>query len=995
MPISFSYGLLHAPRFSTVTAAFFHHAATRPDDIAARDLSMEPPASITYGELASRSARLAHKLRELGVVPGDRVPLVVKRGIDMLVGIMSVLSCRAQYVPLDGTVVPDATLQFVLDQTRGCTVLALRSTLHRLKQMPGSKVIAIDEINYDETDHYSFHRVPPCPVRPDDGCYVIYTSGTSGTPKGVDVTHQNVTNLICQSPGDLGIKPGTRVGQVLSISFDMAAWEMLGCLVNGGTLILRGSNWQKALQEIDVLVCTPSILAKYTPADYPNIKLVATAGEPSSQKLADAWASHCTYYNCCGPTETTIVNTMHKHQPGQPLSIGVPTPNNNVYLIGNDNLPVGIGEIGVMWAGGLGVTRGYVALPQTTAEKYVFDTFKNDRSKMYNTGDLCRWNADGSIEILGRADDQVKVKGFRVELDGVAASLDSCPSVQRAAAVLVDGEIHGFLTPQDCDLEVVVKSIKSRQPYYAIPSQFHLLDSLPMTSNGKIDKKALMAKGAAADWNSLSSQETSSVPIRYPKAAYLGHSRSDSSASTLTQNSSASERSDVTAVEDDIDLEAALPEKRMRKHFRGLRYRALIVYRRLFTLVGVFNIAATMALVFSGIQREWISTIIAINLAIAVLIRQDFVINALYTIACSVPKSWPIYIRTRCAKIYHLGGVHSGAAIGAGTWLLASNIGDIVCMTSTCTNWGQQSLGGKVVSWVLSALFFVMFVLAWPSIRKTHHNLFEKTHRLVGWTMLGLFWAQVLIACNDTKGVDMSFGGACARSASFWLLAVATASVASSWFFLRKVPVQAEVLSDHAVRLHFDCTVPVNGSFTRLSKRPLLEWHSFATIPAPEVSNGRPKGYSLIVSNAGDWTKSTIKQAPTHIWTRGVPTCGVMRIATLFNRVVLIATGSGIGPVLGHIQNQSCETQLIWSTSQPEKAFGHDLCDTIKNKVPGAVIHDTKRLGRPDLVKMGFNLAKGFKAEAVIIIANEKITKKVVYGLETRGMPAYGAIWDS
>lgn len=177
MPISFSYGLLHAPRFSTVTAAFFHHAATRPDDIAARDLSMEPPASITYGELASRSARLAHKLRKLGVVPGDRVPLVVKRGIDMLVGIMSVLSCRAQYVPLDGTVVPDATLQFVLDQTRGCTVLALRSTLHRLKHMPGSKVIAIDEIDYDETDHYSFHRVPPCPVKPDDGCYVIYTSG--------------------------------------------------------------------------------------------------------------------------------------------------------------------------------------------------------------------------------------------------------------------------------------------------------------------------------------------------------------------------------------------------------------------------------------------------------------------------------------------------------------------------------------------------------------------------------------------------------------------------------------------------------------------------------------------------------------------------------------------------------------------------------------------------------------------------------------------------
>jgi ferredoxin-NADP reductase len=120
-----------------------------------------------------------------------------------------------------------------------------------------------------------------------------------------------------------------------------------------------------------------------------------------------------------------------------------------------------------------------------------------------------------------------------------------------------------------------------------------------------------------------------------------------------------------------------------------------------------------------------------------------------------------------------------------------------------------------------------------------------------------------------------------------------------------------------------------------------------------------------------------------------------MRIATCFNRVVLIATGSGIGPLLGHIQAPSCPTQLIWSTPKPEETFGKALCDTIRKKVPNAVIHDTRTQGRPDLVKMGYNMAKGFGAEAVIIIANEKITKKVVYGLETRGIPTYGAIWDS
>ncbi|KAH7116273.1 hypothetical protein EDB81DRAFT_916493 [Dactylonectria macrodidyma] len=473
--------------------------------------------------------------------------------------------------------------------------------------------------------------------------------------------------------------------------------------------------------------------------------------------------------------------------------------------------------------------------------------------------------------------------------------------------------------------------------------------------------------------------------------------RSDkkNASSSLIQASSASKTPKVMIVEESIDLEASLPEKRQGKRMRGLRHRILIVYRRLCTLVSIFNISAALAVILSGIQREWLGTVTATNLALTVLIRQDFVINALYTITCSVPKSWPLAIRSRSAKIYHLGGIHSGAAISAGASLLASNVGDVLCMTSTCSNWGHQSLAVNIISWILSALFFIIFVMAYPSIRKAHHDLVEKTHRFIGWTMLGLFWAQVVLTCNDTKDASTSLGSACIRSTPFWLLAVANVSIALTWAFLRKVPVQAEVLSDHAVRLHFDDTVPVNGSFTRLSKRPLLEWHSFATIPAPEPANGRPKGYSLIVSNAGDWTKAIIKEEPTHIWTRGVPTCSIMRIATLFNRVVLIATGSGIGPVLGHIQSPSCPTQLIWSTSQPEQTFGEDLCKVIKAQIPNAVIHDTKRLGRPDLVKMGYNLVKGFKAEAVIIIANEKITKKVVYGLESRGVFAYGAIWDS
>lgn len=607
------------------------------------------------------------------------------------------------------------------------------------------------------------------------------------------------------------------------------------------------------------------------------------------------------------------------------------------------------------------------------------------RSNMYNTGDLCQWNPDGSLHIMGRIDDQVKIKGFRVELDGVVACIKSCPSVQSATALLVDDEIHAFVTPSHCPVPVMEAHLKTLQPYYAMPSHYHQLENLPMTANGKIDKNALRVAV------SLTGKEKALV--RAPQPA---HVRNDSTASSATQLSSFSDASDTTLINEyQYDLEKALPEKDLPKHARGLRHRLLIVYRRLFSLVGLFNIGAAIALLLTGISREWMGIVTAINLATAVLIRQEFVINALYTITCSVPKSWPLAIRSRCAKIYHLGGIHSGAAVSAGAWLLATNIADIACMYGSCANWGNLSIASQVISWILSAMFVGMVGLAWPSVRKRYHDTFEKTHRFAGWTMLALFWVQVVLSANDNAPSGTTLGESCVKSPAFWLLAVATASVASSWCFLRKVPVEAEKLSDHAVRLHFDYTVPVNGSFTRLSHQPLKEWHSFATIPAPQDVNGRSKGYSLVVSNAGDWTKSTIQSGPTHIWTRGVPTCGVMRIATLFNRVVLIATGSGIGPVLGHIQNPSCPTQLIWSTKNPEDTFGKEICQTISDRIPNAVIHDTKKLGRPDLVKMGYNLVKSFKAEAVIIIANEKITKKIVYGLETRGIPAYGAIWDS
>lgn len=691
---------------------------------------------------------------------------------------------------------------------------------------------------------------------------------------------------------------------------------------------------------------------------------------------------------------------------------------------------------------------------------------------MYNTGDIGSWLPDGTVQIQGRCDDQVKVKGFRVELDGIAACLCSAPGVSKAVVLHIDDQLHGFLQSLSCDVAAVKEHTKALLPYYALPAVYHVNESFPLTPNGKVDKRALKAmaespvsspsdsgtdepsthRGYHRQTASTSTTATDMPPTipraahsrmtscstvatyvdpTMPKAFHRPMASTSTSASTIafgremavyedpilekdlekqsghhpkaSTSTSASSNSSINLKKEMAAYEAPVPGKDLPQPFRGLIYRIFIPYRFLFSLVWISNIAAAIGVYINGPNREWLGTMVAINLALAVLIRQDFVINAIYTVTCSVPKSWPLWIRASTAKIYHLGGVHSSAASCAALWLMAANSTDAACLSlGTCANYPPRSIAYAVLSWILVVMFIAMMVFAYPTFRKAKHNFFERFHRFVGWSMLAIFWAQTLVSVGDNaKLKGTSYGMELLPTPAFWLLAVATGSVAMSWFFLRRVPVVSEVLSNHAVRLHFGYTVPVNGSFARLSFRPLIEWHSFATIPAPkahgppEDPERYPAGYSLLVSNAGDWTKWCINNPPRSLWVRGVPTCGVMRIATLFRRVVVIATGSGIGPCLGHIQDPSCPTQVLWSTRDPEKTFGPGVIGAIKDKVPDAVIWDTSKLGRPDMVRLGYNLATEFGAEAVVVISNEKITKKIVYGLETRGIPAYGAIFDS
>ncbi|MDX2761913.1 amino acid adenylation domain-containing protein [Streptomyces europaeiscabiei] len=453
--------------------------------------------TITYGELNRRADRLAARLVREGVRPGDHVGLFVRRSIPMLVGLLGTLKAGAAYVPQDIGLTPAAQLRHVI-RTAGIRVVLTQSE-HTLRVPPadtGHRLITLDDdlANRSTEGPVRLER----PVRPDDGCYVLFTSGTTGKPNGVKVTHGNVANILLTEPGDLGIRPGDRVAQLLNIAFDMAAWEILGCLAHGGTLVVRGKDVAAAARTADVLIATPTVLSGIDPAGCPHVRTVAVAGEPCPRPLADAWARRSAFHNSCGPTETTIVNTMRHHRVDDALlTIGRPTPNNTVYVLDEHRRALPIGEVGEMWAGGDCVSAGYLNNEALNTERYAPDPFLGGGRRMFRTRDLGRWTPDGELEHLGRTDDQVKVRGFRVELDSVSSVLESVAGCSRAVTLKRDARsLISFVCPADVDPDTARRAVADVLPYYCVPATVHPVAVLPETDRGKVDRAALLRLAA-------------------------------------------------------------------------------------------------------------------------------------------------------------------------------------------------------------------------------------------------------------------------------------------------------------------------------------------------------------------------------------------------------------------------------------------------------------------------------------------------------------------
>lgn len=438
-----------------------------------------------------------------------------------------------------------------------------------------------------------------------------------------------------------------------------------------------------------------------------------------------------------------------------------------------------------------------------------------------------------------------------------------------------------------------------------------------------------------------------------------------------------------------------LPHKRERRIWRRLRHKLVNVYQRLFSVVFIANMIALIVLLVkfrnarpSGPPLSDIATAASANILCAILIRQENVINSLYWFFCLTPTSWPLRIRRTIAKFYHFGGVHSGCGVSAVTWFILFTA--LITRNYVLGDFNEPAI--MAITYILLILFMSICIFAIPKFRIFSHNSFEAVHRFAGWTSVGLFWVEILLVSNAQSKIpgSESLGIVVVKAPAFWILLVITFFIILPWVRLRKVEAFPEVLSNHVVRVHFKYMTigPVLG--IRITHNPLKEWHAFASIPAADGSS-----FSLIVSDAGDWTRDQIVNPKSSYWIRGVPTTGVLRMAQVFKRVVIVTTGSGIGPCLSMLVGHPLDCRIIWSTPNPLQTYGKWIVEGVVKADPNAMIIDTRASGRPDMVALTYHLFLESGAEAVFCISNPDLTRKVVYGMESRGVPAYGPIWDS
>ena len=486
-------------------------AAATPDTVALVMLS----ESLSYADLNGRANRLARHLLENGAGPGSLVGIACERSVEMAVGVLAVLKSGSAYVPIDPNY-PAERVAYMIEDSRAPVLLTQSALVAQLPDTDAT-VVVLDDFDWSAGDKSNLQVT-------GESVYAIYTSGSTGLPKGVELTHAGLSNLIQWQSAQPGLSEPARTLQFASLSFDVSFQELFTTWAQGGTVVLVDEELRRDLPQLAKFIAAESIERVYLPyaalqpladsvissgLDY-KVRDVIVAGEqlqvtpPIKQMFAALGDARL--HNQYGPSETHVVTAFTlsgdpQHWMALP-PIGTPVANTQIYVLDANKEPVPVGVPGELYLSGVQVAKGYIHRPDLTAERFVADPFLKNKGadqRMYRTGDRVRFLADGNLEYLGRTDDQVKWRGFRIEPGEIEARLADHPSVQQAVVLLReespgDKRLVAYLaaaTEQVPDTQAIRNWLKDQVPDYMVPSAFMVLDNLPLTPSGKVARRQL------------------------------------------------------------------------------------------------------------------------------------------------------------------------------------------------------------------------------------------------------------------------------------------------------------------------------------------------------------------------------------------------------------------------------------------------------------------------------------------------------------------------
>ncbi|GAB0068503.1 non-ribosomal peptide synthetase [Pseudomonas syringae] len=475
---------------------------------------------LSYQQLNCRANQLAHKLREQGVGPDVRVGLAAERSLEMIVGMLAILKAGGAYVPLDPDY-PQDRLSFLM-QDSGIELLLTQA--HLLGQLPIPAHVQTLDLA-DALNGYSTEN-PLNQTAPDNLAYVIYTSGSTGKPKGTLLAHHNLMRLFAATDDWFTFSEKDVWTLFHSFAFDFSVWEIFGALLHGGRLVIVPREVTRSPEDFHALLVEQQVtVLNQTPSAFKQLMRVACdsslplslqkvifGGEALDVASLKPWFERFgdqapQLINMYGITETTVhvsyrpITLADTQNPASP--IGEAIPDLSWYVLDADFSPIALGCSGELHIGHAGLARGYHNRAALTAERFVPDPFSNDGGRLYRTGDLARYRVTGTIEYAGRIDHQVKIRGFRIELGEIEARLQALPAVREVSVLALDGQLAAYLVPTEPDQdqttrrETLKSQLRAHLPDYMVPTHFIVLDSMPLTANGKLDRKALPAPDAS------------------------------------------------------------------------------------------------------------------------------------------------------------------------------------------------------------------------------------------------------------------------------------------------------------------------------------------------------------------------------------------------------------------------------------------------------------------------------------------------------------------